>query len=876
MSNSSVNPIYKLLFICLLLISNKVIAQKPLLTNSTSVTWPYLYSNEKITNDGNYIIYTVGNQPLNNKTLFLKTSSDSTLKTFLNANAPSFVDNSQYLAYINEHDSLAIINLLDLKSSFYKEISKYTDVSNKDRNLLILENHENKNSLILVDIPKNTLLDTLNYVESFDTLNSKINSLIYLYKNPDITNRIIRIYDLNKQQSNDLYSNKEIVNLTINTARDKVCFITPKPLAGSNSYQLIKIDLSVQPFIIDSFDIPQFDPTQETLLNFTVGDCGILYSQSLPDSPNHPIVDIVSNQSKFIPYFTQPNNKGAKIPYNDPIIYYDFTTRKCVPVTNKYEFLEFTPQVRKDYLILINGFGNQYEWAWNPTMRSHVYLHQLSTGKRIELCPECGYKAGGFNMSPDGQYILFYNPDSKNYFSYSIDSGIYRNLTNTIQDKWTITKDYPLAYTISNGSYFINNGKSILIESQKDIYKISINNSYKPVNLTNNYGKRHHLMLRLPEDITLKMDQIDTGNIIITAFNTLTKQDGFFTCSLSKTEDPVLLSMSDFYWNGNPEEDTYQRNPWIRASGTEVYIQKGMNYDCPPNLFITKDFKTFQNISHLNPEKGYNWMTAQLIRWKTFDGTYDDAILYKPENFNPKIKYPVIFYYYERRAESLHAYCTPGISVGPLNIANFVSNGYLVCVPNIYYKIGHPAHSVVNDVTSCAEYLSHFSFVDSTKLGLQGHSRGGYETNVLITHSKIFAAAVSACGMTNYTALYNRISLTSTGESAMEDGYQRIGKTLWQDKNLYIENSPIFYADKVTTPVLFEANQLDWDIPQEQGIELFTALRRLKKDCWLLHYRNMGHVLSGAESLDYTIRMEQFFDYYLKGTSKPTWMQSSN
>jgi dipeptidyl aminopeptidase/acylaminoacyl peptidase len=875
MSNLHITIIENLIIIGLLYISPDIYGQKPMLPDSGVNDWPHLYSNEKISNDGKYIIYTVGNLPLNNRTLFLKTSFDSTIKTFINANNPSFIGNSQFLAFINEHDSLVIMNLLDLKQLSYSNISSYTDISTKNNSLLIIENHKEK-SLLIADLSKRTILDTLDNVESFDTLDSKTNSLLYIYKNRNNASTSLKIHKITKNQSICLYTSKEIDNLILNPEANKLCFITKNTLEGSDSYQLIKIDLGLQPCIVDSFKIPQFDPAHETLLTFTLDDQGILFSQSLPDSPSHPIVDIVSNKSKFIPYFNQPNNKGGKVPYYDPTYYFDFSTRKCVPVTNKYEFIEFTPQVKPDYLIIINGFINQWEWTWNPNMRSHIFLHQLSTGKRIELCPEYGFEVGGFNMSPDGRYILFYNPNSKNYYSYSIISGSYINLTNKIKDKWTITKDIPLAYTISNGSYFLNNGKSILIESQNDIYKISIDNSFKPINLTNNYGKKHHLMLRLPSDIYLKEHEIDTGNIIITAFDQLNKQDGFFSCSLSKSEDPIPLSMLDFYWNGSPEDDFHQRNPWIKASNDSVYIQMGMNYDCYPNLFITRDFKTFKNISHLIPEKKYNWITADLIKWKTYDGTLDDAILYKPENFNPQHKYPTIFFYYEREAESLHAFCYPALSIGPLNIAYFVSHGFLVCVPNFHYKIGHPGLSVINDITSCAKYLSKFPFVDSSKFGLQGHSRGGYETNFIITHSKIFAAAVSACGMSNYTNLYNRISLRSTGESSMESFYQRIGKTLWQDPNLYIENSPIFFADKVTTPVLFIANQLDNDIPEEQGIELFTALRRLNKECYLLHYKYMAHNMMGPESLDYTLRMEQFFDYYLKGTSKPTWMESSN
>jgi pimeloyl-ACP methyl ester carboxylesterase len=164
-------------------------------------------------------------------------------------------------------------------------------------------------------------------------------------------------------------------------------------------------------------------------------------------------------------------------------------------------------------------------------------------------------------------------------------------------------------------------------------------------------------------------------------------------------------------------------------------------------------------------------------------------------------------------------------------------------------------------------------------MGLVGHSFGGFETNYIITHSHLFAAAVSTSGQTDFVSGYDYLNGGVGGRQAVyELGQSRIGATLWQRPDLFIENSAVLHADQVTTPVLLMANKKDGVVPFEQGIEFFLALRRLQKKAWLLQYDHGGHMAdgegddSGADDKDFTIRSRQFFDYYLEGKTPPKWM----
>ncbi len=292
-----------------------------------------------------------------------------------------------------------------------------------------------------------------------------------------------------------------------------------------------------------------------------------------------------------------------------------------------------------------------------------------------------------------------------------------------------------------------------------------------------------------------------------------------------------------------------------------------------PNLFFTKDFKEFKDLTQLNPQRQYNWFRTESCHWKLPDGEKGEGILYKPQNFDPGKKYPVIFYYYEKNADMLNFFLNADLCDGVLNIPWFVSNGYLVIMPNINYEFQNPGKGVYNSIMAAAHYLANKSWVDFHHMGLQGHSFGGWETNYIITHTSLFAAAAIASGNSDIIRHYED---QLPGSDYYVTGQGRMGTTLWENPKGYIDNSPIFAANKVTTPVLIMHNRNDGNIHYEQGRQWYYALTRLDKKAWMLSYEGEGHTIDKEKNqLDYTIRLEEFFDHYLKGTPPPKWMTES-
>ncbi len=291
---------------------------------------------------------------------------------------------------------------------------------------------------------------------------------------------------------------------------------------------------------------------------------------------------------------------------------------------------------------------------------------------------------------------------------------------------------------------------------------------------------------------------------------------------------------------------------------------------------MAKKYFYSSRLSDINPQQSeYNWGTAELFTWQTYSGKASTGIVYKPGDFDPKKKYPMICYFYEKLSDGLYTYHQPAPTPSRLNISFFVSRGYVVFAPDIFYTTGHPGNDAYNCIVSGARTLVKDGFIDSTKIGIQGQSWGGYQVAHLITRTNLFAAAWAGAPVANMTSAYGGIRWESglNRQFQYEKTQSRIGATLWEKPQLYIENSPLFHLPNVHTPLVVMSNDADGAVPWYQGIELFTGLRRLGKPVWLLNYNGEAHNLVERKNRkDIQVREQQFFDWLLKGEKPARWL----
>lgn len=519
------------------------------------------------------------------------------------------------------------------------------------------------------------------------------------------------------------------------------------------------------------------------------------------------------------------------------------------------------------------GFGmgiadKQYRIAqqWEGDIKKDVYTVNLQTGQK-KLVKEA--LSGYPQLSPSGKYISWYDRKERQYYSYDITNATTVCLTDklgvNIWDEKNDVPDDPHPYGIAG---WIENDKAILIYDAYDIWQIDPTGKAAAVNITNGIGRAEKLTFRYIR--TNPKEQLigEKASLLLKTFNNTTKENGFYTRSLAKLkEKPLMRFMGGFVFS----------TP-VKAKNSNVILFTKSNFTTTPDIHVTADWwKTSSQLSNINPQmKDYLWGTVELIDYKTFDGIDAEALLYKPENFDANKKYPMIIYFYEKYTDELYRHYAPAPSRSIINIPFFTSRGYIVLVPDIYYTDGHPGKSAYNSIVAVAEHVSKNSWVDKDNIGIQGQSWGGYQVAHLVTQTNMFKAGGAGAPVSNMTSAYGGVRW-GTGmirQFQYEHTQSRIGKTLWDGLDLYIENSPLFFADKVETPLLIMHNDNDGAVPWYQGIEYFTALRRLGKKVWMLQYNKEEHnLLERKNTKDLSIRLQQFFDHYLKGEKMPKWMK---
>ncbi|WP_448635234.1 alpha/beta hydrolase family protein [Pedobacter panaciterrae] len=423
---------------------------------------------------------------------------------------------------------------------------------------------------------------------------------------------------------------------------------------------------------------------------------------------------------------------------------------------------------------------------------------------------------------------------------------------------------------------WLANDAGLLFYENYDIWRLDLSGQKAPVNLTNGYGRIHQLAFSIIDGQFNHQPIPDNQKIILATFNLVSKQNGFYSLGLDKANEPQFLNMGNYFY-GAPtmvSVDGVSTIP-VKAKNAGVYLVQRMSAGEAPNYFSTRDFKTFRILSNVNPERGYKWYSTELHSWTTLNGKKLQGILYKPEDFDSHKRYPIIFGYYERKSNNLNVYIKPNtLCQGcEIDIPTYVSNGYLVFTPDIVSNIGDPMQGTYDAVVSAAKYIAGLPFVDGTKMGIQGCSWGGFQTNYLVTHTNLFAAACSASGIADWIGDYGRLFSNGYPKQGMyEFGQCRMGQSIWEIPGAYIKSSPIFQLDKVTTPFLIMHTKKDEVCSFDDAIELFTGLRRLGKKSWMLAYPDADHGVYGKQAQDFSFRMAQFFDHYLKDKPAPIWM----
>lgn len=488
-----------------------------------------------------------------------------------------------------------------------------------------------------------------------------------------------------------------------------------------------------------------------------------------------------------------------------------------------------------------------------------IYLVDLTAGARKKIVSRLGTRP---SLSPNGRFIAYFQ--ERNWHLYDSKTGTTRNLTAALKIPFYNEEDDRPGEASPHGlGGWLEDESAVLLYEKHDIWKMSTWRE-ETVNLTDGEGRKSDLTFRLlrldPDQKFLKKDQ----KLLLSAYHNHKKFTCFYAANLAKVGAERRAEEEKLY--------TFR----AKAKKADVLLFTRQSYEEFPDLWVS-DFELSapRRISDVNPQvKEFAWGSAEQVEWQSLDGVPLQGVLIKPGNYEPGKRYPVLVYFYEKFSQRLHEFNQVAVNHRPC-FPFYASSGYALFLPDIVYETGRPGLSATKCLVPGVQKLIDMGIADPKAIALHGHSWSGYETAFIITQTNIFRAAIAGAAVANMTSAYNGIRWESglARQFQYEKDQSRIGASLWQSVQRYIENSPVFFADRIQTPLLLMFGDEDGAVPWEQGIELYLAMRRLGKDCIFLEYRGEGHhPQKYPNKLDYSIRMKQYLDHYLKGEPAPDWI----
>jgi dipeptidyl aminopeptidase/acylaminoacyl peptidase len=509
-----------------------------------------------------------------------------------------------------------------------------------------------------------------------------------------------------------------------------------------------------------------------------------------------------------------------------------------------------------------SDLGYQKMESWEGSTYYDLYRIDVASGKTRALDIVA---KGRPAISPAGQFFYWYSEPDTAWMAYEPANDKLHQLTSgdlgVFYDELNDRPMHPSSYRLAG---WLEQDAAVIIYDRYDLWRIDPSGRTPAKRLTK--GREAGITYRYI-DLDREERFIPTNaKLLLHTFNHQTKGDGYAWF------DPASGAIQKI------QEGNYALSSRpIKAEGADRFIYTKEDFRTFPDLIYGEGLSGGKQISQANPQQEeYRWGNIELYEWTSLDGQQLQGLLVKPDDFDPNKKYPLIVNFYERSSDGLYNHRAPQANRSTINYTYYTSRGYVIFNPDIVYRIGYPGESCYNSVMSGITSLLDAGFIDRDRIGVQGHSWGGYQIAHLLTKTNMFRCAESGAPVVNMVSAYGGIRWGS-GMSRMfqyEHTQSRIGGTLWDYPLRYLENSPIFEIDKINTPVLILHNDNDSAVPWYQGIEFFTAMRRLDKKAWMLNYNGEPHwPLKLANRKDFQKRMSQFFDHYLMNGPLPSWME---
>ena len=732
---------------------------------------------------------------------------------------------------------LVWVNLINKNNRKYNKIAQYQINPTGDRLVMYqIKTQNNPNKIILANVVDTNfkIINANFFTATGFSWDENGNTLVYLLAKDSTDKALQKNYDLFIYKNND-DSSKNIVSRNHPAIPKNYTIGGDKQLKFSKSGQ--KVEFGIQPILpAKDTSLPEFERAALDIWHY--------------NDPTLQSVQLKSLETDL--KATEPIILNV---LNDSVVYLGKIRDKNIINTLEGD---------GNYVYAIQDSSYEISSQWQGYSLKDIYTINTHTGNRYLV--QKAWKGNLIKSAYNGNHLVFYDEILKKYYSYDAlkktKCVIAKDIKYSLFDEENDVPDDPNAYGIAK---WLDDNETLIIYDRYDLWLVDANGIKPSIALTN--GRKSKTVYRFVDINTEKLVFTQNDSLLLKGFNEINKSESIAILTLANKQLSVINS---FPMHITTIEKAKNSNDIVVMQEDEKNAPNLFNYSFSN---IIQNPKSFTNINE--QQKNYNWLKTELVTWKAYTRKNVEGILYYPENFDPQKKYPMIVYFYERNNQTLHNYLPPAPTGSRLNIPFFASRGYIIFVPDIWYQKGYPGQGAYDYILSGTRAMIKKGFIDSTKVGLQGQSWGGYQIAYLITKTNLYAAAWAGAPVVNMTSAYGGIRWGPgiVRQFQYEKTQSRIGATLWERPDLYIKNSPLFSLPSVTTPIVIMSNDADDAVPWYQGIEYFTAMRRLNKKIWLLVYNNEAHNLTERKNKkDIQIRQQQFFDHYLMGATMPTWM----
>ncbi|MFC3034401.1 prolyl oligopeptidase family serine peptidase [Pseudoalteromonas fenneropenaei] len=538
---------------------------------------------------------------------------------------------------------------------------------------------------------------------------------------------------------------------------------------------------------------------------------------------------------------------------------YHLNGTKVVQLTSpQLPSVELNKEAR--FLLAENDRPYLHEITYNG-FYSDYYSLDSHTGKQQLIVKYSPFRP---SLSPTGNYASYF-ADGEVWLK-DLSKQKLKPLTKAIRQAIFADDqhDYPSPQPGYGFAGWMADGSAVLVYSKYDIWAFDVK-SGKATRLTQ--GRETQTQYRVQQ---LDKDQVGFAKdetLFLSAHNLENKQTHVATLALNTGEVKTVLA-------GAAKFDVLKK-----AKHSDTLLFTKQHYHLFPDIQVTdSSFAKTAQITNLNPQTSqFAWgEKPELVQYKGYNGEDLQGVLIKPAGYQTGDKVPVVIYFYRYMTQRMYHFPAMELNHRP-NFPMLTSNGYALFMPDIRFEIGHPGKSSTQTMINAAQKLIDIGVADPDNIALQGHSWSGYQSAFMITQTDMFKAVISGAPVSNMTSAYSGIRLGSglARQFQYETGQSRIGKSLFEAPELYIENSPVFFADKVNTPILMMFGNKDDAVPYQEGIQYYLALRRAGKDVIFLEYEDEPHHLKKfPNQVDFSIRMLEYYNHHLKGMPAPQWMQT--